>query len=91
MDIGSQLSVWENLCLIASHMIHAGAAVRSWSSLNSRVQSLLPIPASYIWDSNPHYRRIRSLVSMVKDSKHRIEIISDVLASYIQRGTIPSP
>ncbi|KAF8513614.1 P-loop containing nucleoside triphosphate hydrolase protein [Gautieria morchelliformis] len=40
---------------------------------------------SFFWDSNPHYRRMRSLVDIVTDATHRVEIISDGLKDYIQR------
>ncbi|KAF8513619.1 P-loop containing nucleoside triphosphate hydrolase protein [Gautieria morchelliformis] len=40
---------------------------------------------SFIWDSNPHYRRMRSLVDIVTDATHRVEIISDGLKDHIQR------
>ena len=46
----------------------------------------LVAPATYVWDSNPHYRRMRSLLKIVTESKHRVEVISDVLINYIQRG-----
>ncbi|KAF8575570.1 P-loop containing nucleoside triphosphate hydrolase protein [Ramaria rubella] len=40
---------------------------------------------SYTWDSNPHYRRMRSLMDIVTTATHRIEVLSDVLINYIQR------
>ncbi|KIJ37589.1 hypothetical protein M422DRAFT_33682 [Sphaerobolus stellatus SS14] len=40
---------------------------------------------AYVWDSNPHYRRMRSLMQMIKQTAHRVEIITDVLSDYIHQ------
>ncbi|KIJ27976.1 hypothetical protein M422DRAFT_37506 [Sphaerobolus stellatus SS14] len=37
------------------------------------------------WTSNPHYLRMNSLMRMVTSEAHRIEVISDRLATYILR------
>jgi len=55
------------------------------SHLNTGTNPSL-LSAAYIWASNPHYLRMRSLVKFVQDAAHRVEIISDVLSDYIQRG-----
>lgn len=68
------------------HTIRSGAKVRARSFIICATLGLLIFPAAYVWDSNPHYRRMRALVGMVTDSKHRIEIISDGLPNYIHRG-----
>ena len=69
-----------------SHIVHSGITVCVLYSYYSRYCCLLVAPATYVWDSNPHYRRMRSLLKIVTESKHRVEVISDVLINYIQRG-----
>ncbi|KIJ42768.1 hypothetical protein M422DRAFT_229166 [Sphaerobolus stellatus SS14] len=43
---------------------------------------------SFIWMSNPHYRRMKSLVGLLDWAEHRVEIISDGLSNYIQKEWI---
>ena len=84
---GSRCRVLPNAAWINSRTSHCGAIVRV-SASPLRYFILMSWAACYVWDSNPHYRRMASLVRMITSTYHRIEIISDVLVDYIQRGRL---
>ncbi|KIJ53230.1 hypothetical protein M422DRAFT_222622 [Sphaerobolus stellatus SS14] len=40
---------------------------------------------TYAWDSNPNFRRLRAVLQIATDLKHRMEIISDGISNYLEK------
>jgi len=71
------------LCILQPKKYHwvKGIYSREFSQYNFIV--------AYVWGSNSHFKRMRSLAKLVKEATHCVEVSTDVLCDYLKRVCVP--